>query len=176
MITDLKCPELSGLNILIITIITGILLGNSLFFEPVIKKAEAGLIEAKNEVKIEDLEGKLALVQENSLLPIPLPGSEISVVKEMEIIVTAYSSSPCQTDDTPFITAAGTRVREGIVAANFLPFGTKIRLPEIYGDRIFVVEDRMSPKKGYQIDIWFPEYQQALNFGVKRTQVVILDS
>ena len=37
--------------------------------------------------------------------------------------LTAYSSSVDETDDTPFITASGKHVRDGIVATNFLPFG-----------------------------------------------------
>ncbi|MDP3003980.1 MAG: hypothetical protein Q8N43_00505, partial [Candidatus Azambacteria bacterium] len=40
--------------------------------------------------------------------------------KTMKVVLTAYSSTPDQTDDTPFITASNTRVRDGIVAANFL--------------------------------------------------------
>ena len=36
------------------------------------------------------------------------------------VTITAYSSTPDQTDSTPFITAYNTFVRDGIVAANFL--------------------------------------------------------
>ncbi len=89
--------------------------------------------------------------------------------------VTAYSSTPDQTDSSPFITANGSRVRDGIVACNFLPFGTKIRIPEIYGDKIFTVEDRMARKNNHKIDIWLPSRSEALNFGVKRAKVEILD-
>ena len=39
--------------------------------------------------------------------------------------VTAYSSTPEETDDTPFVTASGTSVRDGVIATNFLEFGTK---------------------------------------------------
>src|SRR3989344_3213041 len=67
-----------------------------------------------------------------------------NVTEEMILAATAYSSTPDQTDDTPFITAKGTTVRDGIIAANFLPFGTRIKIPDIYGDKIFVVEDRMN--------------------------------
>ncbi|GAI34149.1 unnamed protein product, partial [marine sediment metagenome] len=96
--------------------------------------------------------------------------------KTIEVVVTAYSSSPWETDDSPYLTAAGTWVREGIVANNKYPFGTEIRIPEIYGEKIFVVEDRMSWKKGeYHIDIWFPSYWEALNFGTKRTYIEVLE-
>ena len=63
--------------------------------------------------------------------------------KIMVVLATAYSSTPDQTDATPFITAWNTRVRDGILAANFLPFGTLVKIPEVFGDKIFVVEDRM---------------------------------
>lgn len=84
------------------------------------------------------------------------------------VIVTAYSSTPDQTDGSPFITANGTYVRDGIVAANFLPFGAKVRFPEMYGDKIFIVADRMAKKNSRKIDIWMPSRGAALNFGVKK--------
>ena len=115
-------------------------------------------------------------IQGNSLIAnSPLP--EPKVIKTIKVVATAYSSTIQQTDDTPYITAAGTFVREGIIANNNYPFGTKIRFPEIYGDKIFVVEDRMSWKKGpYHFDIWFPSYAEAKNFGAKTTYVEILES
>jgi len=120
----------------------------------------------------------LAMVEGNSLLPISDPSApEAKVVQKMTVIVTAYSSTPQETDDSPYITAAGTWVREGIVANNFLSFGTKIRIPEIYGDKLFIVEDRMHRKKGYyHIDVWFPSYLEAKNFGAKRTYIEVLES
>lgn len=97
--------------------------------------------------------------------------------KKIKVIITAYSSTPDQTDDTPFTTASGKQVADGIVANNMLPFGTKIRIPELYGDKIFVVEDRMhSRKSNYQFDIWFPERQLAVNFGVKTAEIEILEN
>lgn len=110
----------------------------------------------------------------NALLPIASAGPE-RVISTFSVIVTAYSSTPDQTDDTPFITAAGTHVRNGIVAANFLPMGTKIKLPEIYGDRIFVVEDRMHPRKQWMVDVWFPTYMEAKEFGAKDTYIEVLE-
>ena len=89
-------------------------------------------------------------------------------------MASAYSSTPDQTDSTPFITAWNTRVRDGIIAANFLPFGTQIKIPELYGDKIFVVEDRMSRRYTYKIDIWFPEREQALEFGNKKVKIEVV--
>ncbi|OHA63415.1 MAG: hypothetical protein A3E07_02380 [Candidatus Wildermuthbacteria bacterium RIFCSPHIGHO2_12_FULL_45_9] len=93
----------------------------------------------------------------------------------MRVIVTAYSSTPDQTDDTPFITASGKYVRDGIVATNLLPLGTKIQIPSIYGDRIFVVEDRMHPRMTQNIDIWFSSTWEARKFGVKPANIYILE-
>ena len=84
---------------------------------------------------------------------------------KMWVAITAYSSTPSQTDSDPFITASGDWVEDGVVAANFLPFGTKIRIPELYGNKVFVVKDRMNPRKKHQIDIWFPSRKEAIQFG-----------
>lgn len=110
----------------------------------------------------------------NSLLPASsLP--EPKVIRTVKVIVTAYSSTVFETDDDPFTTAAGTTVRDGIIANNLLPFGTKVRMPELYGDKIFVVEDRMNRRKGpYHFDIWFPSHWEAKNFGAQNTYLEVL--
>ena len=119
---------------------------------------------------------ELASIQGNSLLPVSNPEAPIKV-KKVNVVITAYSSTAWQTDDTPFITASGKTVEQGIVANNMLAFGTEIRIPELYGDEIFVVEDRMNQKKGYyHVDIWFPDYWQAKDFGAKNTYIEILES
>ena len=132
--------------------------------------------EAEIEKGSSNLGSELVIVQGNALLALsPVPQIEIKVVKRMRVLTTAYSSTVCQTDDTPFITASGTYVKDGIVANNLLAFGTQIRFPEIYGDKIFVVEDRMHWKKSpYYVDIWFPSYQEAKNFGAKRTYIEVI--
>lgn len=117
------------------------------------------------------------ILQENSVLsPSPISASSEQEPKQTWVIVTGYSSTPDQTDEDPFITASGKPVREGVIAANFLPFGTKVKLPALYGEKTFVVEDRMHPRMGYQIDIWFPSRWQALDFGAKTTYIEILES
>ncbi|MCK4473760.1 3D domain-containing protein [Candidatus Parcubacteria bacterium] len=124
------------------------------------------------------VEERLFFVQENTLSANSNPQNpEPEVVQKIRVIVTAYSSTVWQTDNDPFITAAGTWVKDGIVANNKYPFGTKIRMPEIYGDKIFVVEDRMHWRKGnYHIDVWCASYEEAKNFGAKRTFIEILES
>ncbi len=89
--------------------------------------------------------------------------------------ITAYASDPAETSDHPFITASGEHVRDGIVATNLLPFGTQIKIPALFGDKIFVVEDRMNKRFGNTIDIWMTSRLKAIDFGVARTSVVILN-
>ena len=88
--------------------------------------------------------------------------------------VTAYSSSPDETDYDPFFTANGTPVHDGIVATNLLPFGTKIMIPALFGGKIFSVEDRMAKRLKETIDIWMPSKGKAVFFGVNYANVVVL--
>lgn len=93
--------------------------------------------------------------------------------KKMKVAITAYSSTIDQTDSTPFITANGSQVRDGIVAANFLSFGTKIKIPKLYDNKVFSVEDRMNKRYYYHLDIWMPTREEAKQFGVKYVEVEI---
>lgn len=95
--------------------------------------------------------------------------------KVIKAVITSYTSTPDQTDDTPFIAASGKRVHDGMIAANGLPFGTKIKIPSVYGDKIFIVEDRMNSRYGFgRFDVWLDTTKaEARKFGVKRVQVEI---
>ena len=93
--------------------------------------------------------------------------------RTMKIPVTAYNSLPNQTDSTPFHTADNTHVRDGIVAANFLPLGTRVKFPELYGDKEFVIKDRMNRRYTYKADIWMEEYSDAIDFGLNYTTIEI---
>lgn len=134
--------------------------------------------------------GKLAkfdLVQKDNppeAAPEPAPVQKPRVVKMVAktaptasyiVLATAYSSTPDQTDSTPFITASGTNVRDGVIAANFLPMGTQIKIPDLYGDKVFTVEDRMNRRYTYRVDIWFPERDLAKIFGVKKIKIEIIN-
>ena len=95
--------------------------------------------------------------------------------KTIRVTATGYSSTPDQTDDSPFITAANTSVRDGVVAANFLPFGTKIMIPAYAGNKVYTVEDRMHRRFSVDyIDLWFPNRAQANSFGKREVEIVIL--
>jgi len=91
-------------------------------------------------------------------------------------LITAYSSSIDETDNTPSVTAYNTQTREGIVACNWLEKGTKTY---IEGLGWFVAEDRLSDKMarryGYDvIDIWMPSKKEAIEFGIKVLSVSTL--
>lgn len=99
--------------------------------------------------------------------------SAIQVAPTLHLRVTAYSSSVDETDSTPFITASGMTVRDGIIATNLLPFGTKVTIPSLFGNKIFTVEDRMARRLKDVIDIWMPSKTAALDFGVHYANIVI---
>lgn len=85
-------------------------------------------------------------------------------------IVTAYSSSVDETDDTPFITASGQTVRHGIVANNCEPFGKKVVIDGVE----YEVQDRKNSRYGCDWwDIWMPSKAQAMSWG-KRELVVLI--
>ena len=94
-------------------------------------------------------------------------------------VITAYNSEVGQTDDSPCVTANGFNVcqhgQEDTIAANFLKFGTKVKIPELYGERVFVVRDRMNVKHPNRVDIWMKNRTSAIKFGVKTAKIQVLE-
>ncbi len=92
-----------------------------------------------------------------------------------EVDVTGYSSSRDQCDDDPFITAANTQVRDGIVAlSRDLLRRYNPDAPFDWGDKVhiegvgeFVVEDSMNARYRHRADIWFPNRSSAANWGIR---------
>lgn len=95
-------------------------------------------------------------------------------VETLKMWVTAYASVPEETDDTPFVTAMGTETRDGVVATNMLPFGTRVMLPKLFGNKVFTVEDRMHRRKKGFIDVWMATKKEAIRFGITQSEVVVL--
>lgn len=112
--------------------------------------------------------------QTSFIAPKNPPNTKQVVISKRWLFVTAYSSTVDQTDSTPFITASGSHVRDGIVAANFLRFGAKVRFPDIYGDKIFVVEDKMNSRYPYRVDIWMRSREEAKEFGAKIVLIEVI--
>lgn len=179
MPSTLRLPSIfsisTGQEASIFITVAAVLMAGILIFNVFSQKAQAKLAYGTWEKSLDG--DNLTLMGKNSLMSVFSPaGPEVSVTRKISVVITAYSSTPEQTDDTPFITASGKTTEDGIIANNYLPFGTKVRVPELYGEKVFVVEDRMNWKKSnYHFDIWFPSYQEAKNFGVKRTVIEILE-
>lgn len=110
-----------------------------------------------------------------------LPENEnLKVSYEKKVVFTAYNSEAEQCDSTPCITANGFNVcQHGIedtVAMNGIKMGTKIRIPELFGDRVFVVRDRMNARYGSDRgDVWMLDKTSAKEFGVKLSRVEVLE-
>lgn len=170
-----------------LTVLSGLLFGAT-FPDTIIKSDKSNIENNKNEIQIiesYDMWSKNSIAMELSGQHTVGTASQKvysqSAIKHYEVAnkgvvpVSAYSSTPDQTDDTPFIMASGRHVYDGAIAANFLPLGAKVRFPDLYGDKIFMVEDRMNKRYSYKMDVWMGTRQQALNFGVKnlRYEVVV---
>jgi 3D (Asp-Asp-Asp) domain-containing protein len=108
--------------------------------------------------------------------PTVVPRTLVQTELILAMRITAYASVPEETDDTPFITANGTFVHDGIVASNILPFGTKIQIPALFGSKVFTVEDRTNRRIKNTIDIWMSSKTKALRFGANNASVVVLDN
>jgi 3D (Asp-Asp-Asp) domain-containing protein len=103
----------------------------------------------------------------------------------MEITITAYSSEPEQTDNTPTITASGATVSKGTIALSrdlLTEYGGS---PYSFHDTIWVhipksarlqpepfrVEDTMAPRWKQRADLWFETRETAERWGVRRGMV-----
>ena len=103
-----------------------------------------------------------------------LPGTTIHYEapqpERVRAIVTAYTSSEDETDDTPHITASGERTRDGIVANNCLKFGTVVEIDS----RHYEVQDRLNKRYGCErFDIWMESKGEAFEWGRRELSVAI---
>ncbi len=118
----------------------------------------------------------MIVINANSILQATSPSTpQYEWASKFLMYVTAYSSSEDETDSTPHVTASGTRTRDGVIAANIFPIGTRVRIPDLFGDKVLVVEDRMHQRFTDRIDVWMPSKWQALTFGKQRAAVEIIE-
>ncbi len=79
---------------------------------------------------------------------------------------------------TGVVTAAGTRVREGVVAADpsVLPLGTVIRLSGLTGhyNRVYTVLDTGRSVQGHRIDVYVDDCHEAVRFGRRSALVSVV--
>jgi len=91
--------------------------------------------------------------------------------------VTAYSPTKSQCDDTPWVTASGTRPKVGTVAVSrdlFYSgwvFGSKIY---IEGLGIYRINDLMHPRWENRIDVFLESERLARRFGRRKARAVLL--
>lgn len=139
-------------------------LDNETRIEEVIVKSHKNLVKSNSGAASEKT--KKAITKEK----------QIKAAKTIYVTATAYTSTPDQCWGDPFITASGKRVYDGLIAANGLKFGTKVRFPEMYGNKVFTVDDRMSSRYGSnRVDIWMDgSRSKALNFGKRYLKMEIL--
>ena len=115
----------------------------------------------------------------NAVAPVnsPVGGLSKALRRTHTVQVSGYNSEVGQTDASPFITAKGIYVRDGIVASNMFPFGTAIKFKNCGGidpDKIFVVEDRMNTRYQHNVDIWFADHAVAVKFGRRTCQIEVI--
>lgn len=136
----------------------------------------ASLVQSVPAHAVQDFPTKGGLVltsaEAKAQLPKAKPKPAYTVVQALgPQLITAYTSDIAETDATPFTTANGTRVHVGTVAANGLPFGTKLKI-EGFGDRIFTVEDRGG--SAFDIDMWMQTKAEAFKWGRRTVNVWIV--
>lgn len=90
------------------------------------------------------------------------------------MMASAYNSVPGQTDGSPFRTASLTTARDGVIASNYFPIGTKLRIPDHFGNQVFRVEDRMNPRYTKTLDIWMEEISDAKQWGRRYIKVEVV--
>ena len=113
-------------------------------------------------VSVKDVETTPAVVE-------VAPSAKIQPLQVLSFDMTAYTSTPEECDSDPFTTADGSHVRDGIIATNVLPFGTKVRFPSVFGDRIFEVHDRMNKRYSMRADVWMSNAKDMRQFGIKHS-------
>lgn len=137
--------------------------------------AMASQIEEIADISQNQVNQDVNIMQFNGKLP-ESAGADIEFSKHFTI--TAYNSEAGQTDASPCITANGFNVcKNGIedtIAANFLPLGSKVKIPELFGDRVFIVRDRMNKRFSNRVDVWMIEKPAAVKFGVKVAKIEVL--
>lgn len=112
------------------------------------------------------------LQEDRGYLPESKDKDKYKIDHTLYTTITAYNSEISQCWGDPCITATGFNVCEhGIedtIATNRLSFGTKLRIPQLFGDRVFTVRDRMNKRYHNRMDVWMVSKEDAENFGIKR--------
>jgi 3D (Asp-Asp-Asp) domain-containing protein len=103
------------------------------------------------------------------------PSGAVQVRHTLQARLTAYTNQPPGNGAHGYLTRSGTPVRWGVVAVDpqVIPLGTRLMIDGF--DDIFVAEDTGGGVRGLHVDIYFPDYFSALQFGVQSRAVAILE-
>jgi 3D (Asp-Asp-Asp) domain-containing protein len=94
--------------------------------------------------------------------------------KVLNMTSTAYAPGPLDNGKWDTKTYVGSTVRRGVAAVdpNVIPMGTKLWV-EGYGEAI--ADDQGSAIKGNRIDLVFNDRQEALDYGIQKVKVYVLN-
>lgn len=156
-------------------IAVGFIVGIALYLVAAPNTTHADLNNTANNLK------SATLVVNGHLTICKLDKSHVEIVRTIRRVeVTFYTSTPDQTDSTPDIMANGEKVYDGAIATNMLPFGTQVKIPKLFGDKIFIVADRMHPRFSQRVDVWLPGGEagkkEAFRLGKQRLDIQIVES
>ena len=84
--------------------------------------------------------------------------------------ITAYTSSPDETDDTPTLNASGTMPSYGSLAC---PRRYELGTAFVIEGKRYVCDDRMNIRYTNRFDIWMPSKAHAIEFGIQTLPVEI---
>jgi 3D (Asp-Asp-Asp) domain-containing protein len=92
------------------------------------------------------------------------------VVKTMTVTITAYTVG----DGSGYYAADGKRVYFGMLACPYsLKFGTKVRIPKLYGSKVFACHDRSATREGL-VDVWVDSFPKAFAIGRQKQKIEII--
>lgn len=138
-------------------------------------KAEA-VVEAAEEsylAQVERLNKKLS--KERQMLA--RQRAKLRDIQIKDVTLTAYSPRVVECGPNPTITASMTKVRPGIVAVSWdlynqgWVFGKKVY---VEGHGVFEIADLMHKRFTDRLDIFFPETEDAVRFGVQQSTATLL--
>ena len=144
-----------------------------LWFTTLLLASSIGLLHFTAAVPAAMSSDSAVIVQSQDLEPSPEPPDPPSPLTNgtnqyTRFVATAYS--------VRVTTASGVSVNTGIVAAdpNVLPIGSVIEMKLGSHSGIYTVLDTGGFIKGNRIDIYLPDYDQALEFGRRQVKIRVL--
>ena len=92
--------------------------------------------------------------------------------RKLHVKATAYTSAK---NEGGSLTYLGTKCRWGVIAVdkNVIPLGSTVYIPQF--NMYFKAEDTGSSIKGNKIDIWMPSYKQAMDWGIRNIDIIVID-